>query len=231
MDLRPLDSDQVHPIEYLSNFENVDRTKVKLTELFRLYGASSKSEEYIELYSTIEGLLHDKKVNCIVEFGTASGSSARALSDKYPSSTIYTIDINESCQLIFQNHPKIVPITADQSNIKSLTEIANIIPSIDLVIDDGSHMSSDILKTLQIFSLKLKSDSIYVIEDCDSAGNLGYSDYMNHKFRRNKEENLRAEYLKMINDLMITCDTNKNIQLLYTCKCLTILMGAYRLHQ
>ena len=229
MKIPNLDSDSVDPTEYLANFENIDRKTIKLTELFRLYGASCKSKWYIELYDTIERLLHNKEVNCIVEFGTASGSSARALSDKWPSSTIYTIDINSANQLIFKKHPQIVPIAADQSNIDDLTRIANILPPIDLVIDDGSHMSSDIRKALQVFSSKLKSDFIYVIEDCDSVGNPGYSDYMNRRFRRNKEENLRSDFLEMINILMHTCDTKK-IQLMYTTKCLTILGGAYQLH-
>ena len=176
-------------MEYLANFQNIDRTKIKLIELFRLYGAASKSKSCIEPYNTIEVLIHNKKVDCIVEFGTASGSSARALSDKYPSAKIYTIDINKANQLIFQNHPRIVPIVADQSNILDLTQIASMIPPIDLLIDDGSHMSSDILLTLKIFSSKLKSDSIYIIEDCDSVGNPGYSNHMNLRFGRSKEGN------------------------------------------
>jgi len=76
---------------------------------------------------------------------------------------IYGVDINENCLSLKEDQIEI--LIADQDNKDSLSEIARLIPEIDILIDDGGHTMNQQINTFQVFFDKVASDGIYLCED------------------------------------------------------------------
>ena len=95
-----------------------------------------------------------------------------------------------------------------------------------MLIDDGSHMSSDVVNLLRCTWPRLGDKFIYIIEDCDSLGNPGYSQHMATRFKRSEADNQRVTFLGLINDLMDISDksnaVNESIHISYCNKLLWI---------
>jgi 23S rRNA U2552 (ribose-2'-O)-methylase RlmE/FtsJ len=111
----------------------------------------------------------DKHV-CILEIGIAEGNSLRLLDSYFPNATIYAIDINEkSVQLKFGNN--IHTYLCSQDNFQKLQELFNGI-KFDIIIDDGSHLTSHQQKSLGFLFPFLNKGGIYICEDLHTSYRL-----------------------------------------------------------
>ena len=195
--------------------ESIRLREIPLVELFRYYGASSKCSAYAKLYSVLDQSLCKRKDTFrILEIGTASGASARALATRYPNAQIVTIDINPSCATIFSQHANITALTCDCSSepeLKQVLEAAG--HGFDVVVDDGSHMSKDVIGAFKCIFPSLNKSWTYIIEDCDSIGNPGYSSWMQKKFGRKHSENDRSAFLGLVDQLMQASDYWENYRI------------------
>ena len=159
---------------------------IELEELFSFYKTDKanyiKSKKihghgYTEFYEKHFSNLRDKKLN-ILEIGSYSGASAAAFVKYFKNSNIYCLDINLT-KFIYKSK-KIYPYGIDISNKKMIEKFLNKInfseniKSFDIIIDDGSHILSDQLKTIDYFFKYLNKNGYYVIED------YRFSEYIPH---------------------------------------------------
>ena len=212
-----LDSDGIEPSEIIPPLHEIPIEKLPLVSLFSYFGASSKSTTYSSIYNKLDSLISTSSSSLkILEIGTAVGASARALATRFSNSQIYTLDINPSCKKIFSQHPNIQAFTCDCSKKE---ELENILKSIDqkfnIVIDDGSHIAKDINITFESVHPYLAHDFDYIVEDCDSVGNDGYTQYMQINFGRKPEDNARIEFMALIETLMRSIDQTEPRRSLY----------------
>lgn len=114
------------------------------------------SHGYDLMYSDIL----DQNIKSILEIGIKKGASLAAWRDLYPHIDLYGIDITDKEQ-IKENIEYAGAITT----IKDSTEkgIEDYFKKVDLIIDDGSHIPEDQIKTFQNFKDKFRK--CYVIED------------------------------------------------------------------
>ena len=223
-----IDSDLIEPKEIIPSRDALDLSRIPLVELMRYFGASSKAGSYSSYYQWLDEILSKKRrPYTIVEAGTASGASARAFSARFPEAIIYTLDVNPACSTIFRSTPKIIPLTCDISSVEGLSSaFSSIRAPIDVLIDDASHMSSDVASLLKFAWNRLAENFIYIVEDCDSLGNPGYSQHMSAKFSRSECDNRRETFLAIINDLMHISDQlndhNYRIKIAYCHKLLIV---------
>ncbi len=104
------------------------------------------------------------KIFNLLEIGTWEGASTAAFASYFPYSKIYGIDKNfrfkyKSSRICF-NHCDI----RNQNDIKNLRKnIKNI--TFKVIIDDASHMLSDMIYSLNFFLKYLESGGFFVIED------------------------------------------------------------------
>jgi hypothetical protein len=97
---------------------------------------------------------------------TKGGASLRMWKHFFPRASIYGLDINDKSQL---EEPRIRIFRGDQSDPTSLRQVAEQIGQLDVVIDDGSHLSPHVITTFETLFPLLSSDGTYVVEDLQTS--------------------------------------------------------------
>ena len=107
------------------------------------------------------------------ESPTRGGASLRMWRDYFRRGEIHGVDIYEKRI----DEPRIHTHRGDQSDPQFMRELAHRYGPFDVIIDDGSHISSHIVNSFQaLFEEFLKPGGYYVIEDLDCAYSPGYSE-------------------------------------------------------
>lgn len=73
---------------------------------------------------------------------------------------------------IFDKHvagPRIRTIRGDQNDPECLAELAGEIGPLDVVIDDGSHVSEHVLTSFRALFPHLRASGLYVVEDLQTS--------------------------------------------------------------
>jgi hypothetical protein len=120
---------------------------------------------YHEIYDIFLNLFYDK-VGSILEIGISDGHSLKMWLELFPNSFIYGMDIKKN-----YSGPRHKVVNGDQSNIKDLNYVKNIITDKNLffIIDDGSHIPEHQLITFNTLFPSLMEGGIYVIEDIETS--------------------------------------------------------------
>ncbi len=100
----------------------------------------------------------------LLEIGVSNGNSLKMWKEYFPKAQIYGIDINPICKDFEEDRIKI--FIGDQSNQGFLINILQEIGMFEIIVDDGSHIMKDIIKSFEyLFINGLKDNGLYVIED------------------------------------------------------------------
>jgi hypothetical protein len=120
---------------------------------------------YHEIYNIFLKFFYDK-VGSILEIGISDGHSLKMWLELFPNSFIYGMDIKKN-----YTGPRHKVVNRDQSNIKDLNYVKNIITDKNLffIIDDGSHIPEHQLITFNTLFPSLIEGGIYVIEDIETS--------------------------------------------------------------
>lgn len=149
----------------------VFNTKKKTTD--DGHGFSRFYEEHLKIFK-------NEKIN-LLEIGSFSGASAAAFSKYFPNSQIYCLDINLINFKFKSKKIQVFGLNSSDNNmmIKFLDKIDfyNKIKFFDIIIDDGSHILSDQLNSLNFFYSLVKKGGLYIIEDYKHPN---YFDHLNN---------------------------------------------------
>lgn len=128
-----------------------------------------KSSDKWDIYlSTYDDFLQQRRssVFSILEIGIQNGGSLEIWSKYFPSvKKLVGCDINPKCKDLDFENPDINVVIGDSSTLKTKNEITSLSPNFDLIIDDGSHMSSDIIKSFLLYFPLVAEGGVYIIED------------------------------------------------------------------
>ena len=109
----------------------------------------------------------------LLEIGVARGASLRTWHAFLPNSEIYGIDVKESAALQAADRTRV--FIGDQSDPKFLAHVLQEMGGYaDIVIDDGSHKSSDQLLSLNTLFRYVTGIGFYAIEDLHVQGLFEY---------------------------------------------------------
>ena len=140
-----------------------------IAELFlsNSFHECNKWAHYLSIYEKYLSRFLGKRP-VLLEVGVRKGGSL-GIWKKYfgDESTIIGIDIDKKCLSLEDQGFEI--FIGNQSDQNLLEKILAKHPVIDIVIDDGSHMPSDIIKTFECLYGKISHDGIYIIEDVSAA--------------------------------------------------------------
>lgn len=127
---------------------------------------SSKWQHYFEIYDQHLNQLKNKPI-ILLEIGVSQGGSLQ-LWKKYlgEQSKIYGIDINKSSKF---SEPQIEVFIGDQTDTMFLNHVIKNIGKPNIIIDDGSHIQSHVIKTFDFLFPQLADNGIYIIEDCHTS--------------------------------------------------------------
>ena len=131
-----------------------DRTG-KISDKWKIY-----IDEYEEKFKTYQ----DKNIY-LLEIGIQNGGSLEIYGKYFPNADlILGCDINEKCSNLSYQEPNIQVIVGDATDDDTYKKIASY-PQFDIIIEDGSHTSPDIIKTFCKYFDRLNDGGLFIIED------------------------------------------------------------------
>ena len=200
--------DTVTPEEYTPQTGEVDLTEVSLTGLADLYGSDKGNIKhlYTPVYEKLIAELapHKRFPLQIAEIGVACGASLRMWANYCPTSVIWGFDIRPECANLCKDLDNV------RIQITDPRQYSMPAKSLDLLVDDGSHIVEDIIGTMIVCAEWVRPGGYYVIEDMACT----YSDQYRDKFNRHFGQNLandRTLLLRYIDETMRTIDSGGGV--------------------
>lgn len=125
-----------------------------------------KWEQYIAIYEReLSPFLIRATPVDLLEIGTQNGGSLELWSQYLPKgSTVTGLDVEEAVGRLKFSNDAILAHVVDATDKLSLEEILSD-RQFDIIIDDGSHRSSDIIRSFDLLFRRLKPSGLYIIED------------------------------------------------------------------
>ncbi|HLE57931.1 MAG TPA: class I SAM-dependent methyltransferase, partial [Rhodothermia bacterium] len=126
---------------------------------------SDRWSNYLSEYNRILAEYREKPV-ALLEIGVQNGGSLEIWSAFFPSAThLVGCDINPDCaQLVFDD-PRIAVVIGDADSDEAQQAVMEHAPHLDVVIDDGSHRSSDIATTFARYFPLVEDGGVFIAED------------------------------------------------------------------
>ena len=122
-----------------------------------------KWKHYFEIYDRHFSRYRGSDVH-VVEFGVSHGGSLQMWKNYFGDQvTIYGIDINPDCKRLEED--KIEIFIGDQGDRQFLKSVANAIPKIDILIDDGGHTMRQQINTFEELFPHIDQEGVYLCED------------------------------------------------------------------
>lgn len=126
---------------------------------------SDKWTSYLQYYDNLFLPLRDENIN-MLEIGVQNGGSLETWCSYFKNaSLILGCDIDPKCLDLKFIDPRVNLVIGDANISQTFDSIKDICTEFDIVIDDGSHKSIDIINSFINYFPLLKSGGIYVIED------------------------------------------------------------------
>jgi glycosyltransferase involved in cell wall biosynthesis len=142
-------------------------TAETLETLYREHAgkASDKWSSYLHEYGRIFADLREREVR-LLEIGIQNGGSLEIWSQFFPkASAIVGCDINPDCARLTYDDPRIHVVVGDANTDEAEATIRDISAAYDIIIDDGSHRSSDIVRTFDRYFPFLTGGGVFIAED------------------------------------------------------------------
>lgn len=141
-----------------------------MKSLFELYfqhkdKVSDKWTLYLAEYDRLFHPYRNSPVS-LLEIGIQNGGSLEIWGKYFlDAERIIGCDINEACAQLSFDDTRTQVIVGDANTDSVHTKIKSLSPSFDIVIDDGSHTSSDIVKSFGRYFPEVKYGGIFIAED------------------------------------------------------------------
>jgi hypothetical protein len=134
-----------------------------LINLLKKYPSKGKLH-FLKIYDDYFKNFKNKKIN-ILEIGVHEGKSLMIWKDYFPKANIIGIDLKS----YNFNINRIFTFQGDQTDINFLLGLSRKFKKFDIIIDDGSHVCSHIIKTFGALFDFLKEDGLYICEDLQTS--------------------------------------------------------------
>ncbi|WP_053094102.1 glycosyltransferase family 9 protein [Leptospirillum sp. Group II 'CF-1'] len=138
--------------------------------LFQLYEehthyVSDKWTLYLTEYEKHLSHFRDKSVN-LLEIGIQNGGSLEIWAKYFNNaSLILGCDINPEVSSLSFEDPRIKVVIGDATDFETQKKIADQCSDFDIIIDDGSHHSSDIVQVFNLYFPLMKNGGLFIVED------------------------------------------------------------------
>jgi hypothetical protein len=135
-----------------------------LNELAKKYN-TDKSDLFHNYCDEYEFFLEKLRYNNIklLEIGVSTGNSINMWLEYFPNASIFGIDIS-NCGFSIKTD-RFIFRQGNQSVVETYDGINNL----NIIIDDGSHITEDQMLTFEILFPRLNSNGVYIIEDVSTS--------------------------------------------------------------
>ena len=162
-----------------------------LIEIGKKYPTSKNVTGFLKIYENYFRNFREKEIK-ILEIGVDRGDSLRLWREYFPKAQICGIDILKKDFKI----DGVDIFIGDQSNYDFLKTVIKKYVSFDIIIDDGSHVSKHIIKSLNYLFEHLKKNGLYIIEDLQTSY---FPRYGGSRYNL-KKDNTAMNFLKSLAD-------------------------------
>lgn len=138
-----------------------------LQEIFKDHTGklSDKWSSYLDVYDRLFSAYREKPIR-LLEIGIQNGGSLEVWAEYFvQAQKLIGCDINPSCDQLRYDDPRISVVVGDANSDSTEDRIVEHEPNFDLIIDDGSHRSSDIIKSFVRYFPKVVDGGMFVAED------------------------------------------------------------------
>jgi hypothetical protein len=126
---------------------------------------SDKWESYFDFYDPAFLPFAQREV-ALLEIGIQNGGSLETYAEYFQNvRTIVGCDINPRCAQLVYDDPRVQVVVGDANADATHQRILQIAPQFDIIIDDGSHVSVDILNAFIRYFPHLAPGGLFVVED------------------------------------------------------------------
>jgi hypothetical protein len=126
---------------------------------------SDKWESYLSHYDGLFAVYRDQDVS-LLEIGIQNGGSLDTYFEYFKNAKILIgCDINTNCNKLQYQNDKVKVVVGDANSDVTFKEIQQLESNFNIVIDDGSHVSMDIINSFIRYFPMVSPGGVYVIED------------------------------------------------------------------
>jgi GT2 family glycosyltransferase len=126
---------------------------------------SDKWSSYLVEYEQIFAEYRDRPVR-LLEIGVQNGGSLEIWSRCFPKAVkIVGCDIDPACADLSYDDPRIAVVVGDANSNDAKEAISAHAQTFDIIIDDGSHRSSDIVRAFAQYFPQLADGGVFIAED------------------------------------------------------------------
>ena len=126
---------------------------------------SDKWSSYIDVYWNLFAPIRNNEID-FLEIGIQNGGSLEIWAQFFPNAkNLIGFDINPKCKDLHFQDARIKIFVDDAASVNAGSLVKQNSTNLGVIIDDGSHISKDIIRSFLIFFPQLKPGGIYVIED------------------------------------------------------------------
>jgi SAM-dependent methyltransferase len=126
---------------------------------------SDKWESYLRYYDAAFLPLRDQPIS-LLEIGVQNGGSLETWADYFTRGVDFVgCDIDPRSGALSFGDERIKVVVGDVKNPTTFQAIQDIAPEFDIIIDDGSHQSQDIIETFADYFSLVKPGGLYIVED------------------------------------------------------------------
>lgn len=168
-----------------------------LTELADLYKTDKGNIKH--LYTPVyERLMGDNaKPVELLEIGVACGASLKMWHTYFHNGNITGLDIRPECAEMCKGYPRVKIVVGDANTYNPGKQF-------DFVIDDGSHVSVDIVRTFESLWKHVKPGGLYIVEDMKCTHNPQYVELF--EWPRKSEDFSRRHIIVWLDNLLRKMD-------------------------
>jgi predicted O-methyltransferase YrrM len=126
---------------------------------------SDKWEAYFPVYERLLAPIRSERLS-LLEIGVQNGGSLDVWAEYLRNAEhIIGCDINPRCDDLWYDDRRINVVVGNACTAETRDRILAHAPAFDVIIDDGSHVSADIVRTFLVYFPLLKPGGVFVVED------------------------------------------------------------------
>jgi Methyltransferase domain len=126
---------------------------------------SQKWESYFPAYERLFSPIRHNRLS-LLEIGVQNGGSLEVWSQYFrQAERIVGCDVDERCGSLWYDDPRVNVVVGNACSSEVKETLLAYSPTFDIVVDDGSHLSRDIIDAFLLYFPTLRPGGIYVVED------------------------------------------------------------------
>jgi len=143
---------------------------------------SDKWSLYLDIYDELLMTYRHREIS-MLEIGIQNGGSLEIWGKFFPKiQSIIGCDIDPRCGLLSYENENIHVIVGDANSKESMDKILKISSNFEIIIDDGSHTSGDIVKSFVLYFPLIKEGGIFIAEDLHCSYWMQYEGGIYHPY-------------------------------------------------